>query len=169
VHHVLSALLVEDAPHRLAVDRLHRRHDRAVVEHARGESIAGVERRFYGLAGAEDHRGWIDEGDRHAVCTHRIHTIGAHLGVLDFLLQPGRLDGVKVELTLGDADDPRSLHIARPERGKCQCIDVVVFIQAGTLERIFQLLDIRRQDAVLQVHGRSGVLHGAVIDGDQLL
>ena len=50
-----------------------------------------------------------------------------------------------------------------------QLFDIVVLIEAGALERLLELLELRRQDAGLQIHGGRRVLHRAVIDDDDLL
>ena len=45
----------------------------------------------------------------------------------------------------------------------------MVFIQAGLGQCFIQLFQFRRHHALAQVHGGLGVLHGAVVDDDQLL
>ncbi len=55
------------------------------------------------------------------------------------------------------------------EGGKGKSVGVLVDLEAGALERGLETLEFGRQDAILEVHGGGGVLHGAVVDDDELL
>ncbi len=55
------------------------------------------------------------------------------------------------------------------ERSEGQLFNVVVLIEAGGAESLLQLLQLRRKHTRLEIHRGWRVLHGVVIDDDQLL
>ena len=73
------------------------------------------------------------------------------------------------ELPLRDADNLDVVSFAGAICSEGQLFDVVVLVEPGALERLLELLDLRRQDACLQIHRGRRVLHRAVIDDDNLL
>ncbi len=52
---------------------------------------------------------------------------------------------------------------------KAEDVSVLVDLEAGALEGGLEALELRGKDAVLELHGCGGVLHGAVVDDDELL
>ena len=90
---------------------------------------------------------------------------------LDLLLLEVGQDVVERELPLRKTDDPRGVAggALGTEGGEGQLIHVMVVVHAGDLQRLLQALQLRRHHLVLQLHGGGRVLHGPVIDHDQLL
>ena len=77
---------------------------------------------------------------------------------------------VQIELPLSDADDARSLlYIGGAEGREGERRRRRGFRSGRSFESLFQLFELGGQDAVLEVHRRGRVLHGAIVDGDELL
>ena len=55
------------------------------------------------------------------------------------------------------------------EGGEGEDVGILIDFEAGGLEGGLEALEFGRKDAVLQVHGGGGVLHGAIVDDDELL
>ena len=55
------------------------------------------------------------------------------------------------------------------EGGEGEDVGVLIDLEAGALERGLETLEFGRKDAVFEFHGGGGVLHGAVVDDDDLL
>ena len=74
-----------------------------------------------------------------------------------------------VELALRDADDASSLATGIAEGGEGENVSVLIDLEAGALESCLEALEFGRENAVFELHGRGGVLHGMVVDDDELL
>ena len=86
MHHVLGALLVENAPDGLGIHLTHGGEHVLVGEEAGSKAVAAIESRLDGVARAEQHGGGIEERDQHAVGAHGIEAIVADRHGLDLLL-----------------------------------------------------------------------------------
>ncbi len=142
MHHVLRALLIEDAPDGGGVDLLHGGEHVLVGEETGSEAVAAVEGGLDGVAVAEEHGGGVEEGDEHAAGAHGIELIVADHGGLDLLLIEDGHDIGDLELALGEADDADVIAGTDAKGGKGELLDVVVLVEAGGFEGGFQLLEL---------------------------
>ena len=74
-----------------------------------------------------------------------------------------------MELALSNADDASSRTAGITEGGEGEYVGVLINFEAGALESCFEALEFGRKDTLFEFHGRGGVLHGVVIDHDELL
>ena len=103
----------------------------------------------------------------HAGLAHGIYAIFTVNDRLDLPLFEVGHDVYQGALPLRQAYDAGAL--AATERSEGQLFNVVVLIQAGGLESLLQLLQLRRKHTRLQIHRSGRVLHGVIVDHDQLL
>ncbi len=80
--------------------------------------------------------------------------VGAHHGRLDLLLAEVGQNIVHGELSLGDTDGQERVAAGRgAEEREGQLVHVVVVVQPGLGQRLVELLQLGRHDAVAQIHG----------------
>jgi hypothetical protein len=70
---------------------------------------------------------------------------------------------------LREADNLDVVSAADAVGGEGELLDVLVLVHAGSFEGGFELLELRRKNTGLEIHGCRGVLHDAVVDNDELL
>ncbi len=169
LHHGLSALGVKQAPYGLRIDNTHLVDHIAVREEIGHHAVTCVHRFLDRFLVAEDHGGLVEEDDAHAVGAHGVDAVVAEHDGLGFGLGEAGHDLACMELALRDADDASSLPLLITEGGKGEHVSVLIDFEAGALESCFEALEFGRKNPVLEFHGCGGVLHGMVVDHDELL
>src|SRR5271156_6908113 len=71
-------------------------------------------------------------------------------------------------LSLRQAHNPRVM-AATTERSKGQLFNIVVLIEARGAQSLFQLFEFGRQHTCFEIHRSWRVLHGVVVNDNQLL
>src|ERR1700753_121778 len=111
----------------------------------------------------------VEEDDAHAIRPHGVDA-GIAEGVgLDLVLGEVGHDLAGVELALRDTDDACALAAGITQSSVSENIGISVDFEAVALECGFKALEFGREDAILELHRCRGVLHGVVIDDDELL